>query len=190
MWAAMTSLVERSSAGASAGRATLVHPTFLRDAPGIEASDGGRLIPFHAVRAEHLAGARGDALEAWVTADRMSAAVQDPDGTVTGAGIWVPGPARDDERRLVVRWQGERQSRTGPNGQTVHRLRLTVPYEGRTVAIHFICSYPSLYIHFGTDHRALRQRLERSQAQAAAALSRVGWRMDGWSVGDLEEADA
>jgi hypothetical protein len=184
LWDAMSQVAERTAQVET----VRIPGSLLHDAPvQATSSDGGTLLSFHALKREHVEKIGSDPVRSMVLEDRWANVTRTSDAPLCGSGLWVPAPLPPGQGSTAgVRWEVERYTRPGKQGQSVHRLRLVVPYDGQPVAVQFVCAYPSVSVHVSTDDEALQQRLRESSSRVAEALSTLGWRLDQWSVGAWE----
>ncbi|WP_156040019.1 hypothetical protein [Alicyclobacillus macrosporangiidus] len=123
----------------------------------------------------------------WVYLQRMMGAVRSPDGSIHGAGLfWLPSPTPGQGTMTAVRWEGRRQSRSGPGGITVHRIRLGLRLAQAQVNVELVCARPSLSVRVRAPER-MQPALAAAAEPLAEALAESGWRLNSWRVLDVEE---
>lgn len=109
-----------------------------------------------------------------VLADRLQASVQSPDLPWAGGGLFFPSEPSANGRETAVRWEAERQTKTGTMGQLIHRLEIRVQLGRDPLQISLLFAAPHLDIHFGVDNPVLQTALMDQAVSLRATLAEVG----------------
>lgn len=147
------------------------------------------LLAFKDVTLKDIQTQTSSSFKEWVLNDRLISSVRQDEYERYGQGVFFPESTHslfESNRREVVRWRASKHTRVTGQGRLIHRVQLELMVKEAPLICTVIASNPLLFIHFSTDHVALRTHLQGGLEALSSILQKHGWQLRQWTISDSQ----